>query len=92
MLIKLASTTAGLAFASTPTGVTYYVRKDSVAYCPALKTNFVEIAVRPALTAGTIAIDTTICKAGKISLRGVTVPTEGKKAYTYTWELSLIHI
>ena len=33
-------------------------------------------------------LDTTICVGGKILIKGLTVPTGGKKPYTYAWEIA----
>ena len=86
-LTKTTITTKGYT-PTAPTVTTYYVRKDSVSYCPAVKTNYVAIIVSGVLKPGKIAADTTICKSGKIALRAQDYVTGGLKPYTYAWEIA----
>ena len=81
--------------AATPATTTYYVRKDSVAYCAAVKTNFVKVEVnnKPILNKIIPALRDTLCIGENFNLSttmnlvdstGVNASFNG--GYYFTWQ------
>jgi gliding motility-associated-like protein len=72
------------------TATTYFRRQVSSGFCPPLApTNVVTINVLPALTAGSIAADQTVCAGGAIAQLTSTAATGGTGTFVYQWEESL---
>ncbi|SNR81152.1 T9SS type B sorting domain-containing protein [Hymenobacter mucosus] len=82
---------------SLPTGVTYFRRRaqlllpdQSGPYCTPSFTASVALTVLPALTAGGIAADQTVCTGGPIAPFTSTAPaTGGTGTFAYQWEASV---
>ncbi len=71
------------------TGTTYYRRQVSSGLCAPVYSNSVTITVLPALTAGSIAADQTICAgAAPTSLTSTGAAGGGTGTYAYQWESS----
>jgi gliding motility-associated-like protein len=72
------------------TATTYFRRRASAdGTCGPVVSNVVTITVAPALTAGTIGTDQTLCPgATPAALNRATPPTGGTGSYSYQWESS----
>ncbi len=87
----LVPSAAGLTYEpGAPTVTTYYRRRASAAgACAPAVSNVVKLTVLPALTAGTIGPDQTLCPgAAPTAINSLTAPTGGTGTFTYQWELS----
>ena len=71
------------------TATTYFRRQTAAGTCGPVFSNVVTISIAPALTAGTIGPDQTLC-AGAIpgAITNLTAPTGGTGSYAYQWESS----
>ncbi|SFX76204.1 gliding motility-associated C-terminal domain-containing protein [Cytophaga hutchinsonii ATCC 33406] len=95
-LIKIASASSGISYdPGTPVQTNYYVRKDSVSYCPAVKTNFLKVRVnnKPILDSIHPLVNDTLCKNfnEQFQLKGyLDSITAGKASlnggYVFTWK------
>ncbi|UOQ82483.1 PKD domain-containing protein [Hymenobacter sp. 5414T-23] len=71
------------------TTTTYFRRQVSSGACATTPSNVVKITIVPALVAGTIAADQTVCANGTPApLTSVTPATGGAGAIAYQWEVS----
>jgi gliding motility-associated-like protein len=83
--------------ASLPAGITYFRRRvqlllpdQSGPYCESRTTASVAITVTPAVTAGTIAADQTVCAGSPAApLTSGAPATGGTGTFTYQWEASI---
>ncbi len=96
VLTKIASAASGISYdPGTPIETTYYVRKDSVTYCPAVNSNFIKIRVnnKPILDSIHPIINDTLCQNFNdlFQLKGyIDSLTAGKASlnggYYFTWK------
>jgi gliding motility-associated-like protein len=71
------------------TATTYFRRQASAGTCAPAASNVVTITVAPALTAGTIGPDQTLCPgAAPTAINSITAPTGGSGSFAYQWESS----
>ena len=67
----------------------YYIRKDSVAACPAINSNIITIHVDPPIIPGKIGNDTIVCSGSSIhAFKEITAASGGKGIFTYQWQVS----
>lgn len=76
-----------------PTGLsdtTYYVREVSSGICGSALSNEIRVAVQPALVAGEVAGDQSICEGSSVlPLTETTAASGGSGTYDYQWKYSL---
>ncbi len=72
----------------SPTATTYYRRRVSAGVCGAVVSNVVTITVTPALAAGSIGADQTLCAGATPSpLTSTASASGGTGTYAYQWQL-----
>jgi gliding motility-associated-like protein len=71
------------------TATTYFRRQTTAGTCGPVFSNVVTISIAPALTAGTIGPDQTLCAGAiPVTISNLTAPTGGTGSYSYQWESS----
>ncbi|MFN8417131.1 MAG: gliding motility-associated C-terminal domain-containing protein [Cytophagaceae bacterium] len=73
--------------ATTANTTVQYRRKVTSGVCPQVTSNAITVTINPALVAGVVAADQTICSGGDPAAFTVTTaPTGGTGTYTYQWQ------
>lgn len=73
--------------ATTANTTVLYRRKVTSGVCPQVTSNTITVTVNPAIVAGVVAADQTICNGGDPAAFTVTTaPTGGTGTYTYQWQ------
>jgi hypothetical protein len=73
--------------ASTLSETTKYRRKESSGVCTSTYSNIVTVTINPAIIAGAVAANQTICSGGNpVAFTQTTAASGGNGTYTYQWE------
>ncbi|WP_018343884.1 gliding motility-associated C-terminal domain-containing protein [Cytophaga aurantiaca] len=65
----------------------YFIRKDSIAACPAVKSNILTIQVEQLVVPGVIGNDSLICSGSSIpAFKEITAASGGTGVFTYQWQ------
>jgi gliding motility-associated-like protein len=67
----------------------YFIRKDSVAACPAVNSNIITIQVDKPVIPGAVGNDTVVCSGSPIlAFKEITAASGGTSVFTYQWQSS----
>ena len=67
----------------------YFIRKDSVAACPAVNSNIITIQIDKPVVPGVVGSDTVVCSGSPIlAFKEITAASGGAGAFNYQWQSS----
>jgi gliding motility-associated-like protein len=67
----------------------YYIRRDSIAACPAVNSNIITIQVDKPVVPGVVGNDTVVCSGSPIlEFKEITAASGGSGTFTYQWQSS----